>query len=228
MWLARKHTRAALSEIGHFFGRRSHSTVISAQKRVDGWMASGASLRVAENSWGVDDAIRKVEQHLRGSGLAWTMLRAGFFAQNVADAYRQDIVEDDRIVLPAGDGAASWVDVRDVAELAARALVHGELRGEAPSLVGPERLDFHQVAALLSELLGRPIRYQPVSVPGFLLHCRRRDEPLGFAMVKAMLHFTLRFGNSDAVDPSLERLLARRPGDLRSYLTEHLELFEKG
>ena len=27
MWLARKHTRAALSEIGHYFGRRSHSTV---------------------------------------------------------------------------------------------------------------------------------------------------------------------------------------------------------
>ncbi len=39
MWLARKHTRAALSEIGAFFGRRSHSTVISAQKRVDQWMA---------------------------------------------------------------------------------------------------------------------------------------------------------------------------------------------
>ena len=39
MWLARKHTRAALSEIGHYFGRRSHSTVISAQTRVEGWMS---------------------------------------------------------------------------------------------------------------------------------------------------------------------------------------------
>ncbi len=42
MWLARKHTRAALSEIGYYFGRRSHSTVISAQKRIDGWMAAGS------------------------------------------------------------------------------------------------------------------------------------------------------------------------------------------
>ncbi|HEX5446147.1 MAG TPA: chromosomal replication initiator protein DnaA, partial [Pirellulales bacterium] len=42
MWLARKHTRAALSEIGHFFGGRSHSTVISAQKKVSDWMTSGA------------------------------------------------------------------------------------------------------------------------------------------------------------------------------------------
>ncbi len=64
MWLARKHTRAALSEIGHFFGRRSHSTVVSAQKRVDGWMTSGRQLDLAERHWPVDDAIRQVERRL--------------------------------------------------------------------------------------------------------------------------------------------------------------------
>jgi chromosomal replication initiator protein len=64
MWLARKHTRAALSEIGHFFGRRSHSTVISAQKRVDNWMTSGQPLDLAERRWAVDDAIRQVERRL--------------------------------------------------------------------------------------------------------------------------------------------------------------------
>lgn len=64
MWLARKHTRAALSEIGYYFGRRSHSTVISAQRRVDGWMASGSPLDLPERHWHVDDAIRQVERRL--------------------------------------------------------------------------------------------------------------------------------------------------------------------
>jgi chromosomal replication initiator protein len=64
MWLARKHTRAALSEIGHYFGRRSHSTVISAQKRVDVWMAARHPLDLAEHHWPVDDAIRQVERRL--------------------------------------------------------------------------------------------------------------------------------------------------------------------
>ncbi len=64
MWLARKHTRAALSEIGHFFGRRSHSTVISAQKRVDGWMTSGRPLDLAERRFLADDAIQQVERRL--------------------------------------------------------------------------------------------------------------------------------------------------------------------
>jgi len=64
MWLARKYTRAALSEIGHYFGRRSHSTVVSAQKRVDGWLAAGTTLDMADSAWRIDEAIRKVEQRL--------------------------------------------------------------------------------------------------------------------------------------------------------------------
>ncbi len=65
MWLARKHTRAALSEIGHFFGRRSHSTVISAQKKIENWVADGGSLDLHGRRCQVEDAIRRVEECLR-------------------------------------------------------------------------------------------------------------------------------------------------------------------
>jgi chromosomal replication initiator protein len=65
MWLARKHTRAALSEIGCYFGRRSHSTVISAQKKVTAWMAQGSSLQLADGSLSLEEAIRRVEENLR-------------------------------------------------------------------------------------------------------------------------------------------------------------------
>ena len=65
MWLARKHTRAALSEIGQFFGRRSHSTVISAQKKIEKWVAGGDSLDLDGRRCYVEDAIRRVEECLR-------------------------------------------------------------------------------------------------------------------------------------------------------------------
>lgn len=64
MWLARKHTRAALSEIGHYFGHRSHSTVVAAQRRVDDWMTKGANLRLAQRLMPVDEALRQVERRL--------------------------------------------------------------------------------------------------------------------------------------------------------------------
>jgi chromosomal replication initiator protein len=65
MWLARKHTRAALSEIGRFFGGRKHSTVISAQKKVEGWMHKHEPLRLARESLSADETVRRVEERLR-------------------------------------------------------------------------------------------------------------------------------------------------------------------
>lgn len=64
MWLARKHTRAALTEISSFFGRQSHTTVLSAQRRVDDWVEQGESFELAGIQCDVDEAIRQVESRL--------------------------------------------------------------------------------------------------------------------------------------------------------------------
>lgn len=65
MFLARKHTAAALTEIGSYFGRRSHSTVITAQKTVGDWLARREQIVLADSSWDPAEAIRRVEDLLR-------------------------------------------------------------------------------------------------------------------------------------------------------------------
>jgi chromosomal replication initiator protein len=65
MWLARKYTRAALSEIGEFFGRSSHSTVISAQRRVEKMISQHSQIEMANRPCPVDEAIRRLETALR-------------------------------------------------------------------------------------------------------------------------------------------------------------------
>ena len=65
MYLARKLTRAPLSEIGAYFGRKSHSTVISASKKIEGWMAKQAPLQVANGAASLEETIRRVEERLR-------------------------------------------------------------------------------------------------------------------------------------------------------------------
>jgi len=65
MFLARKYTRSALSEIGRYFGRRSHTTVLSANDKVEQWLAEGKQLPLAHGSCSVEDALRRVESHLR-------------------------------------------------------------------------------------------------------------------------------------------------------------------
>jgi chromosomal replication initiator protein len=65
MWLARKYTRAPWSEIGEFFGRHSHSTVISAHKRVEKLIAEQGNVGLANQTCQVEDAIRVLETALR-------------------------------------------------------------------------------------------------------------------------------------------------------------------
>lgn len=65
MWLARRYTRAPLSEIGRHFGNRSHATVISAHKRVESWLAESGEIALAQRRCAVADVIRQVERRLR-------------------------------------------------------------------------------------------------------------------------------------------------------------------
>jgi chromosomal replication initiator protein len=65
MFLARKWTRAALSEISRTLGRKSHSTVISAQTKVNEWLAEGKTVSLGNSRCRIEDAIKRIEGQLR-------------------------------------------------------------------------------------------------------------------------------------------------------------------
>jgi uncharacterized protein YbjT (DUF2867 family) len=167
-----------------------------------------------------------VEAHLRARGPAHTLLRPGFFAQNLQDAYLRDIVEDDRLYVPSGRGRAAFVDLRDVGEAAALALCEPMAhREQAYTLTGPEAVDFDRAAVLLTEALGRRVRYEPASVLGYVRHLRRRGLPWAQAVVQTILHVGLRLGQAETVDPTLASLLSRPGRTLGEYVRDHAELW---
>lgn len=65
MYLARKHTRAAYSEIGQYFGGRNHSTVISAERKIDAGLIGEAPVKVASQTWRMADVLEALEQQLQ-------------------------------------------------------------------------------------------------------------------------------------------------------------------
>ncbi|MDR2168915.1 MAG: AAA family ATPase [Planctomycetaceae bacterium] len=70
MWLARKYTRFALSEIGRYFGERSHSTVVTAQKKVDQWIDQKNATQTTGQHSGqnikISQTLQNLEQKLSG------------------------------------------------------------------------------------------------------------------------------------------------------------------
>lgn len=172
---------------------------------------------------------RGVEDHLRRRGDHHTNLRPGFFAQNLASAYRQDIVEEDRIYVPAGRAQPiNWIDTRDIAEVAAVVLTRPELhRGQSYTLTGPGAVPWSEVTDALTSTLGRRIVYEPASVLGYARHLSRRGLPGGAIAVQTVLHVLLRFGQGAVEDPTLERLLGRAGTTVRHYIEDHAELWQR-
>ncbi len=169
----------------------------------------------------------RIEALLRASGAPWTMLRCGFFMQNLNTTHRADIVEHDDLFVPAGGSRTAFVDARDIGAVAARALTEPGHEGQAYTLTGSEALTYHQVAAIMSEELGRPIGYSNPSLPAFARRMRRRGHPWGYIGVMMALYLTTRLGMAQAVAPDAARLLGREPITLRQYVRDYAASFAR-
>lgn len=168
-----------------------------------------------------------IEQKLRSSSNDWTILRPGFFAQNLASAYRDDIMQDNRLYLPAGKGKVAFVDLRDVGKVAAQTLTSfSEHAGMTYTLTGPESYTFYDVANMLSANLDRAIEYIPASIPGYLYHLLRKKK-LGFmqSIIQTILHVGLRFGQAEKIDPILGQLLHQKPNTIENYIDDYVDIW---
>lgn len=93
-----------------------------------------------------------IERDVRAAGLPHSFVRSGYFAQNLEEALRCDIVDRDRIRLAAGNGVTAFIDAHDVSEVIA-GLLTGPGRDVIYSLTGPQAITWNAVAAQLSDEL---------------------------------------------------------------------------
>jgi uncharacterized protein YbjT (DUF2867 family) len=105
---------------------------------------------------------RRIERQIEDSGMRWTFLRPNFLMQNFIWVIGEDIREDDAFYDSIGDARVSCIDARDVGPVAARVLTEPGHEGRAYELSGPEAITYHEAAAILSQTLGRTIRYVPI------------------------------------------------------------------
>ena len=159
----------------------------------------------------------RIERWLQQSGLAWTFLRASFFDQNLVTVHGPVIRQRSELVMPAGRGRTAFVDACDVAEVAAQALLHpGRHRSRAWTLTGSEALTYGEVAAILTAVLGRPIRYTRPGLVTYLATAHRRlGLPPPLVATTALIYTTARLGLAAGLSPDLSTLL-RRPATTMS------------
>jgi uncharacterized protein YbjT (DUF2867 family) len=103
-----------------------------------------------------------IEDALASSGLPYTLLRPQSFMQNTLMA-ASTVATQGKIYQPMKDGRLGMIDARDISAVAARVLTEEGHDGQTYTLTGPAAISFHDVARILSGILGREVSYVNVS-----------------------------------------------------------------
>jgi uncharacterized protein YbjT (DUF2867 family) len=100
----------------------------------------------------------EIERYLESSGLRWTHLRPSQFMQ----VYLRElptIVTKSAIFLPMDNSKLSPVDIEDVAKVAVELMSKGSHHGKSYEMTGPEALTMAEIAAQISQAIGRRVEY---------------------------------------------------------------------
>lgn len=167
----------------------------------------------------------EAEQELIASGMRWVILRPHVFMQNLLDQ-APTIVREGRIFAASGDGKVPFVDTRDIAAVAAVTLTHSGHDGKKYVLTGPSALSYFDVARILSEAVGRPVTYVPLSLEEARERMDRAGEaPWAIEGQLALAAYQRAGGPTAVVHDTVRQLLGRPPRSLVEFAKDHVKEF---
>ena len=166
----------------------------------------------------------EIERRLEASGMAFTHLRAGEFMQTY---FRQvpSILARNALFLPMENAKIASIDIADIAEVAAVALTNPGHEGKIYPLTGPQALTMAEVAAKLSTVTGKDIRYVNVAPED----AKRVQLAAGvspyIADALAELFAERRKGKEANVSPAVEMILGRPPISFDEFAKRNAAIF---
>ena len=160
------------------------------------------------------------ETMLEDSGLAWTVLRFGSFAELQLPP-AATAVKNGRMIFNAGRGRIAPVSRRDCAEAAAITLTTDGHAFRTYDITGPEALTARELADVYAAVSGRPVDLLELSdgVLTWLLIAIGTPAPTAWSITA--FGRAVRHGFFDVVDPAFERLAGHPPATLHEVLAAH-------
>jgi uncharacterized protein YbjT (DUF2867 family) len=166
----------------------------------------------------------ETDQALKDSGLPHTILRPNSFYQNMLWS-AGTIKDHGAFYLPMRDARQGLVDVRDIAAVAAAVLTSQGHEGRTYDITGPEALSYHDVAAQLSKVLGRPIRYVDVPPAAAEESMLKAGMPAWNAAAVAELYGAFAAGQFADTTDVVAKVTGRPPLSFEQFARDHAALF---
>ncbi len=145
----------------------------------------------------------RIEEYLKASGVAYTILRPGAFMEMHAHELigKGVLANGSATILGSGTGRVNFVAVRDVAAVAVHALSDPSARGSTIEVGGPQNLTQDEVANVYARLAGRALKVRHVS-SGALRVLGAIAKPLHPGIARVMLASAATDGVHDAFVPT--------------------------
>jgi uncharacterized protein YbjT (DUF2867 family) len=156
-------------------------------------------------------AVAAAEDVVRGSDLDWTIIRANNFMQNFTEDLWHAPLLAGRLGLPTAGVPEPFVDVDDVAAVAARLLATDGYAGRTIDLTGPTALTFAEAVATIAAAAGRSIRYDELTPAAYAEELRAAGVGEEWVAELSGMFEILREGHLAAPATGVEDVLGRPP-----------------
>ncbi|MBL8339169.1 MAG: NAD(P)H-binding protein [Rhodoferax sp.] len=165
--------------------------------------------------------LRKAERHLEQSGVPFNILRPNWFMQNFNTFWLHGILNGGTIALPVGQARGSFIDARDIAATAAALLSGDGLANQAFDLTGAQALDHDQVAAILSRVTGRAIRFQDIAPDAMRAGLVGAGVPPNYADFLVMILGYFKAGYSERTTDAVQQITGAAPRSFEAYAADY-------
>lgn len=184
---------------------------------VETTVAAGVARLVFLSGRGEEEALL-VEEVVKASGVEWTILRSTWFAQNFSEGDFVELIRHGEVALPAGPVGEPFVDVDDVAAVAAAALIEDRHVGQTYELTGPRLLTFADAVAEISKAAGRDIVFVDITPEQFGNALAAEGVPAEEIELWTYLFTTVLDGRNAHVADGVQRALGRPPRDFGDFV----------
>jgi uncharacterized protein YbjT (DUF2867 family) len=121
-----------------------------------------------------------VERYIEWLGFSFTHLRPETFMQNLLSYGGEKTIQHGMIHAFVEGARLSWVDVDDVARVAALSLAHPEVHSGQTYRMGYDAMSFGELAELMTSIVGQPFRYEPLAPEVFLEATRSAGAEMAY------------------------------------------------
>ncbi|MGK5532589.1 NAD(P)H-binding protein [Streptomyces sp. URMC 129] len=180
---------------------------------------SGRGLDRAVEEFGFGHGMAAAERAVRASGVEWTVIRPNNFDQNFDEDLWHAPLRAGRLALPIGDVPEPFVDVEDVAEVAAALLTEDGTRhaGQVYDLSGPRGLTFRAATETIARAAGRAIAYAELTPEEYRAELLAQGVPAEAADALNALFAAHRAGVTVGPADGVRRVLGREPAAFEAY-----------